>query len=117
VFAFSGSPKNTISFLLSRVAHVEANRGVTDLVTYVNPNMGFKGVSYRASAWQLLGNESGTTYRYLDGRYITDRHLAKDFGRCDDLGYRTLLGTRFAVSRMQLNPLLIFGIAFSHVNS
>jgi len=77
VFALEGAPKNSISYLLSRVARAEARRGVTDFVTYVNPNMGFTGSSYRASGWLLLGNEPGTTYRYLDGRYITDHYRSK----------------------------------------
>jgi hypothetical protein len=60
-------------------ADSEKNHGVSDYVTYVNPNMGFTGSSYRASGWHLLGTEPGTTYRYLDERYITDRALSAAF--------------------------------------
>ena len=108
VFAFEGAPHNCISYLLSRVARAERRFGVTDFVTYVNPNMGFTGGSYRASGWQLLGDEPGTTYRYLDGRYTTDRRLASEFGKHDDVTYRRLLGRRFAVSAMPLAPLFVF---------
>jgi hypothetical protein len=108
VFVFEGAPNNCISYLLSRVAQAERRLGVTDFVTYVNPNMGFTGGSYRASGWQPLGNEPGTTYRYLDGRYITDRRLASEFGKHHDVTYRRLLGSRFAVSVMPLAPLLVF---------
>lgn len=108
VFAFEGAPKNCISYLLSRVTRAERRIGVTDFVTYVNPNMGFTGSSYRASGWHLLGEEPGTTYRYLDGRYETDRRLASEFGEHDDETYRRLLGHRFAVSTMPLAPLLVF---------
>jgi len=76
VFAFEGAPSNSISYMLSRAAREEKCMGVTDLVTYVNPNMGFTGSSYRASGWHLLGSEPGTKYRYIDGRYTTDRELA-----------------------------------------
>ena len=108
VFVFEGAPHNCISYLLSRATRVERRFGVTDFVTYVNPNMGFTGSSYRASGWQLLGDEPGTTYRYLDGRYTTDRRLVSDFGKQDDVTYRRLLGYRFAVSAMPLAPLRVF---------
>jgi hypothetical protein len=108
VFVFEGAPRNSISYLLSRVSQAERLLGVTDLVTYVNPNMGFTGTSYRASGWQQLGDEPGTTYRYLDSRYITDRRLEEEFGKHDDLGYRQLLGERFGISTMPLAPLLVF---------
>ena len=108
VFVFEGAPDNSISYMLSRVAREERNCGVTDLVTYVNPNMGFSGSSYLASNWRLLGTEPGTQYRYLDERYITDRELASRFGYHDDQGYSRLLGARFAISVMPLKPLLVF---------
>lgn len=113
VFAFEGAPKNSISYLLSRVARAERRRGVTDLLTYVNPNMGFTGNSYRASGWRLLGKETGTTYRYLDGRYITDRRLEAEFGKHNDRTYQKLLGARFSFSTMPLAPLLVFHMGLS----
>ena len=58
VFAFEDAPSNSISYMLSRVAREERRVDVTDLVTYVNPNLGFSGSSYKASGWQLLGIES-----------------------------------------------------------
>jgi hypothetical protein len=113
VFAFEGAPRNTISYLLSRAGRAERKLGVTDWVSYVNPNMGFNGVSYLASGWHLLGEESGTTYRYLDNRYITDRELAARFGAHDDAEYGRCLGDRFTKNRMPLAPLLIFGRVLS----
>lgn len=108
VFAFEGAPKNSISYMLSRAAREERRVGVTDFVTYVNPSMGFTGSSYRASNWHLLGIEPGTKYRYVDGRYTTDRELVARFGRHDDAAYLRLLGRRYAVSAMPLEPLLVF---------
>jgi hypothetical protein len=110
VFAFEGAPSNSISYMLSRVSREERRLGVTDFVTYVNPNMAFDGSSYRASGWQLLGIENGTKYRYIDNRYITDRQLAARFGAYPDETYRRLLGSRFAVSVMPLTPLLVFHV-------
>jgi hypothetical protein len=112
VFAFEGAPTNSISYMLSRVAREERQLGVSDLVTYVNPNLGFQGSSYRASGWHLLGTENAIKYRYLDGRYITDRELATRFGLYDDEAYRRLLDGRFAVSTMPLKPLLVFHTCF-----
>jgi hypothetical protein len=112
VFVFEGAPGNSISYMLSRAGREEKRFGVTDLLTYVNPNMGFSGSSYLASGWQKLGIEEGTKYRYLDARYITDRELAGRFGMHDDRGYERLLGGRFAVSVMALEPLKVFHRAF-----
>lgn len=111
VFLFEGAPRNSISYLLSRAARAERHLGVTDFITYVNPNMGFTGSSYRASGWCPLGIESGTKYRYIDERYITDRELAAKFGTRSDPDFQRLLGSRFAVSVMPLEPLLVFHIA------
>jgi len=108
VFAFEGAPKNSISYLLARAGERERRFDVRDYLTYVNPNLGFSGTSYKASGWSLLGDEPGTTYRYLDGRYITDRQLTTLFGKHDDRAYRALLGNRFRVSEMPLAPLLVF---------
>ncbi len=108
VFAFEGAPKNSISYMLSRVSREERRLGATDFVTYVNPNMGFTGHSYLASGWHALGIEPGTKYRYVDDRYITDRELAARFSECDDETLRRTLGRRFAASIMHLAPLLVF---------
>ena len=117
VFAFEGAPRNTISHLMSRAAQAERKLGVTDWVSYVNPNMGFTGVSYIASGWHLLGEQPDTTYRYLDGRYITDRLLAAKFGSHSDEIYAELLGQRFAKNRMRLDPLLVFSRRFVQKDS
>ena len=117
VFAFDGAPRNTISHLMSRTAHMERKMGVTDWMSYVNPNMGFNGVSYLASGWHLLGEQPGTTYRYLDNRYITDRELAIKVGSYDDDTYSRLLGERFAKNKMRLEPLLVFSRRLVQKNS
>jgi hypothetical protein len=108
VFVFEGAPANSISYMLSKIAREERGMGVTDLVTYVNPNMGFIGSSYMASGWQKLGTEPGTRYRFVDGRYTTDRQLAARFDVHNDEDYQRILGGRFAVSIMPLAPLFVF---------
>jgi len=77
VFAFDWAPRNVISFLLARTEVSEAvNSDVTMLLTYINPNMGFNGASYKAANWIELGLETGTRYAYLHGDYITDRRIS-----------------------------------------
>jgi hypothetical protein len=77
VFAFDWAPRNVISFLLARTEESLAlNRNVRVLLTYLNPNMGFDGASYKAANWMPLGLETGTRYAYLHGEYVTDRRLS-----------------------------------------
>jgi hypothetical protein len=109
VFAFEGAPRNAISYLLARVARTVPAMGHDGLLTYVNPNLGFTGVSYRASGWELVGEQPGTRYCYLDSHYITDRALSQRFGSRSPSEYLALLGDRFETSRLPLRPLEIFG--------
>lgn len=109
VFAFRGAPGNAISYMLARVARRERqSEGAQMLLTYVNPNLGFTGASYRASGWKVLGAEPGTTYQYVDSRYMTDRALVAKFGTCDYRRLAHCLGQRYARSQMALAPLLVF---------
>jgi hypothetical protein len=75
VFAFDWAPRNVVSYLLARVASSREAlpEGAQVLLTYLNPNMGFSGASYRAASWLPFARETGTRYAYLDGRYVTDR--------------------------------------------
>ncbi|SRR5258708_2493803 len=99
-FAFSWAPRNSISFLLGSVhAWVRENApGVRDLITYLNPNVGFLGSSYTAANWWPL-LETPAQYLYLNDNYITYRtYLALDES------------VRLEVKRSlyQLEPLRVF---------
>lgn len=107
VFCKHGTPRNAISLLLRRVAIAERAIGTTDLLTYVNPNMGFHGSSYRASGWTPMGTEPLPHYSYLDDRYVTERRLAA-MQESTDSGTRERLEARLTRSRMPLRPLVIF---------
>lgn len=74
VYSFDHAQRNSISYVLSRTAHwIAVNRPeVRTLFTYVNPNLGFTGVSYRASNWQEIG-EKPISYRYIAGKYVSAR--------------------------------------------
>jgi hypothetical protein len=101
VFVFDWAPRNIVSYLLARTetCRFVADEDVRMLLTYVNPNMGFTGASYRAANWLPLGLETGTRYAYLDGRYITERQLQTLPPR---------MRGRVEYSRMPLRPLVLF---------
>lgn len=110
VFAFEGAPRNSLTRLFKLVASAEAAVGETSMVTYVNPNVGFTGASYRAGGWTLIGDEPETTYRYLDGDYITDRDLARRVhADIDEVTLQRSFRSRYRRSHMHLKPLQIYG--------
>jgi hypothetical protein len=110
VYAFNPAPPNSISFLLARVRQwLAINRpAVGFLVTYLNPNVGFSGSSYRADNWTRYGEESDTRYIYLDSDYKTDRWLADSIGTSDLAELRKRLGNRVSASLFRLRALEIY---------
>jgi hypothetical protein len=113
VFAFDWAPRNTLTWMFGRVARVLASPEggtVKLLLTYVNPNMGFSGASYRAGNWTLIARETGTRYAYLDGRYITDRELIRRHGTSDPEVLLPRLGPRLEYSTKHQRPLEIYAL-------
>ena len=110
VFAFEWSPRNALSFLMSRLVSQLRQRPDPPrlLLTYVNPNVGFTGASYRAANWMLWGREHETRYAYFDGNYITDRELVARFGSADPTHLSAALGDTINFSRMPLRPLDVY---------
>ncbi len=110
VFAFDPAPQNCISFLLSSVRNElkHAAPGIRALVTYLNPNLGFTGASYRADNWVLLGEEQNTRYLYHHGNYITDRVAQQLLGP----GFESRIGSgasdEITRSLCPLRPLLLY---------
>lgn len=100
VFAFDWAPRNTISYLLARAERYASREPgeIRMLLTYVNPNLGFTGASYKAANWLPFGCETGTRYAYLDMKYITDRRVCQ-LGLADRV--------RVEYSRMPLRPLVL----------
>jgi hypothetical protein len=105
VYAFPGAPKNSISFLLGRVRSwlLTNMPSISLLVTYLNPNIGFSGVTYRADNWSLLGFEEGTRYAYYRENYTTDRVLYSRFGPNFERG-----DSNVTFSKVHLKPLRLF---------
>jgi len=123
VYCFDWAPHNSISYLLGQIVKkcdLEEPK-VKLLLTYVNPNMGFSGASYKASNWILFAREWGTRYAYLDDRYITDRNLAHIFGTANPQRLCDLLGPRFQVTDIPLAPLFLYAYSVDarirHLNS
>lgn len=110
LFAFDWSPPNTISHLFGLLAKVtrRLRPRVRLLITYLNPNLGFTGASYRASNWHLIGEENGTRYSYVDGVYATDRQLIRRWQTADPTRLAEILGPRFSVTSAVLLPLQLY---------
>jgi hypothetical protein len=107
LFAFPGSPPNTVSYLMGRVfAWLRRERPeVRLLLTYFNPNLAFTGSVYKATNWRHLGREHKKRYLFLDGQYVTDRHMISNYGTGDYECLVGLLGARVERSRCRLKPL------------
>jgi hypothetical protein len=113
VYAAGWAPRNSLSRLLAQAGRRlrEHTHELKLLLTYLNPNVGFDGASYKAANWTLYGRERQTRYAYLDASYATDRELTRRFGTSNAGELRRSLGRRVAFSRMPLTPLKIYGFA------
>jgi hypothetical protein len=99
VFAFRWAPRNSISFLLGGIARRLRKEKLADtLITWVNPNLGFGGSSYRAANWSLIGSEP-FIYRYIDGNYVTAREVFHS---------TRLAQSEICFSKFRLEPLQIW---------
>ncbi len=78
MFSFRWAPRNSITYLLGWVGRwLKNEKQLESLLTWVNPNLGFQGSSYRAANWIHIGSEP-TTYRYIKGDYLTARQLFRN---------------------------------------
>lgn len=108
--ALPGAPRNTMSRLLGCVfAWLRLNEPpVTTLITYNNPNLGFRGTIYRATNWTLADKELKRTDMLLDGAYISLRELRARFGSFEYEDLVELLGDRLEPLPPAKQPLQIF---------
>ncbi|TXI51334.1 MAG: hypothetical protein E6Q50_01255 [Lysobacter sp.] len=107
--AFRCAPYNAFSFSLSRaIRNLSENEADVDaLITYVNPNVGFTGATYRATGWVPLAEEAAKYY-YLNEKYITVRELSK-FGLFSSKD----LARGLQISGAELLPLRIYALPVS----
>lgn len=103
-------PENAWSYTLRRAAAWirESRPEIRMLLTYVDPNLGFNGATYRAANWALFGTEAKGRYVFVDGEHCTNRELIRQYGtaRYDDL--ETVLGERISRTTCALQPLNIY---------
>ena len=114
-YSFRSAPKNAFSYALARaVPRLQAIWRELDLiVSYVNPNVGFTGSSYRASGWEQIAEEVGTTYFYANGSYVTRRELLRRYGSTDLTELSKITRQDIEVSRVPLMPLKLFALPTS----
>jgi hypothetical protein len=110
VFSHRWAPRNAISYLFARTERELRHTFRTPqfVITYVNMNLGFTGVSYRAANWSVIGTEPAH-YSYVDEDYQSDRQLIHRFGTPVASSLHARLGSRFLRVDAGLLPLSVFG--------
>lgn len=113
VHGFPSAPRNAFSYAFSKAAHeLKSAFPHTDVVlTYVNPNVGFMGASYRAANWLPFAEEPAT-YLYVGSRYSTARELLLHGTVRSSVGAE-LRGEPVHVSQQPLLPLRLFAFPLS----
>ena len=103
-------PPNLNSYFIGRmVKWIKTFQPDVKLVlTYLNRNVGFTGTIYRSTNWALVAREVDTRYTYLNGEYISDRSLKKQFSDADVKGL--LKSNCLEFSKIFLEPLEIYGL-------
>ena len=104
VYSVDSAPRNSISYLLSRVRRY-LHRSVPSvdlLVTAVDLNLGFTGSSYRAANWQQWMTVKARPYLYDNGRYVTPRELRERFGTSSLIELHARYPGRFQQSKVRL---------------
>ena len=111
VYSRNAAPPNAISFLLSRVRST-LRRGSQDievLITAVDPNLGFRGKSYKAASLRQWFRIRPRPYLYHQRRYATPRQLRQTFGTSSIAELQEKYPDhRFEQSRARLEDSMIF---------
>lgn len=104
-------PRNTWTFAFGRACRWlrEHCPSVRMVLTYLDPNLGFRGASYRAANWTLLGQEPKGRYVFVDGVPVPNRELIALHGTARFDYLQALLGSRVERTTVSLQPLSVFG--------
>ncbi|WP_410787342.1 hypothetical protein [Kribbella sp. C-35] len=104
VYSFDVAPHNAISMLLGHVRRWfrENRRDAGLLMTTVDPNMGFTGVSYRAANWQRWMQVRPRPFIYVNRQYTSPRQLRARFGTANLDEVRAQPGVTVQVSSTPL---------------
>jgi hypothetical protein len=110
VYSTDGAPANAISSLLSKLRiYIRRNMpSVELLVTAVDPNLGFTGVSYRAANWQHWMTVKARPYLYENGHYVSPRQLRERFDTASLATLEAQYPGRFEYSRARLLDSMIY---------
>jgi hypothetical protein len=112
IYASNAAPRNTISHMLSLLIQEYAKSGRKTVVsTTVDPNLGFRGTSYRASNWTELFSVPHLGYLYVDGQFRTRRQLIQTFGSDNPDELASLLGPRLQMSGPLKSDTMVFATA------
>ena len=80
VYAFPFAPQNTISKLLAestRALHSET--GCRVLLSYLNSDLGFTGVTYQSANWQRMESFYRPQWAFYQGSFLTERETRAKF--------------------------------------
>ncbi|MGW7679683.1 Mom family adenine methylcarbamoylation protein [Kribbella sp. NPDC054772] len=104
VYSFDVAPRNAISNLLGHVRRWfrEYRPAARLLVTTVDPNMGFSGVSYRGANWKQWMTVRPRPYIYQKRQYVSPRQLRIRFGTANVEDVRSRAGAELQLSRAKL---------------
>jgi hypothetical protein len=110
MYSVDSAPHNAISTLLSKVrTHIRHNMSCAELlITAVDPNLGFRGSSYRAANWQQWMTVKPRPYLYEDGCYVSPRQLREQYGTASLLDLQAKYLGRFQQSRTRLLDTMIY---------
>ena len=110
VYSVDRAPRNSISYLLSRVRRYlhRSMPSIDLLVTAVDLNLGFTGSSYRAANWQQWMTVRARPYLYENGCYVTPRQLRERFGTSSLPELQASYPGRFQQSRVRLLDPIIY---------
>jgi hypothetical protein len=110
-FAFRWAPDRTFSHFHGKLRLKLIKEFDTKLMfSFVNPNLGFDGRSYKSANWMLFAREAATRYMYLDGHYRTMRFFVNNYGTSDTDQLRKKLGLSFQVSTVNFHPMWLLAI-------
>jgi len=109
VYTSPGAPRFAISYLLRRTLRELRKSDVRFICSAVDPNLGFTGVSYRASGWTLVHAQDPEPYKYVDDNFVTTGELLALTGTSVAAEQGHQLGPRLSASICRLKGQLIFG--------
>jgi hypothetical protein len=116
-FAYDWAPKNAFSYFTGRLrSHLrQLPRDIRPqmLMTFIDPNRGFQGVSHVGAKFEPFAIETGHRKMYLKGEYKTMRYFVETYGTNDPDKLQKALGEDFSQS-LELLPLKILAAPLCH---